>query len=292
MPNLVPISQTPHAALLHFLSAAAHNAELDRFMTEPLLGAVVNVQRTRESWTPCTYAFTSPFEGVCKPWKDASGATHFEFPSSKPCKPATRYAPNKTDLDVRIAQLFDITGLKGTAVLSRADWRTGEKATGRMISARGRPTPNVPIHLSGSLPDMSACMPVTDGKDMTVTGSEIRFLKRYRETMRGEAYAKAMAMEKTERNSAYWRAAFPWIPSDKNGIIWTGKPYNRADGIGERIYSDDTMLSERKRDWDAAHKGGDIDPNRVMPESERLRLIAELAEEQADDDRRGKRGKL
>lgn len=187
--------------------------------------------------------------------------------------------PRKSDADVKLAQLYRLTGLKGTSVLSRADYHTGKKGEGRMVTARGRPTANVPSHLSGLEPNASlAVHQASDGTDMTVTGDEIRFLRRYREGMRGKAYAASMEREHAERTLAYWRAAFPWIPCDSHGKLWEGKRYNRADGIGERIYADGSMLSERKREYDAAQHSAES-------QTERDAEIARLAAESAADAR-------
>lgn len=217
-------------------------------------------------------AFVSPLEG----WKPYT---------AEEARKITRHTasdPRKSDADVKLAQLYRITGLKGTAVLSRADYRTGTKGEGRMVTAQGRPTANVPNHLSGLCPsaDLAVFQP-SDGTTMTITGSEVRFLKRYRESMRGKAYATAMQAESDARTLAYWRAAFPWIPVDSHGKLWEGKRYNRADGIGDRIYSDGTMLSERKREYDATNP--DMD-GRAMSEAQRLRMIADLADQQREDD--------
>jgi hypothetical protein len=115
---------------------------------------------------------------------------------------------------------------------------------------------------------------------MTISGNELRFLRRYRDGMKGKAFAKSMQTEQAERSGAYWRAAFPWIPCDSHGILWQGKPYKRMDNVGERVYADGTLLSERRRDWLASQKEADAALDRDA-EIAALRATS-IAEERAE----------
>jgi hypothetical protein len=154
----------------------------------------------------------------------------------------------------------------------------GKDGAGVRWSANCKATRNVPVEMAGLCPDMRLSVPVaTDGSGFSISGAEVRWLKRYRESMRGAAYAASMAREAAEREAALWRSASPWIPLNKKGEPLASKSYNRADGIGERIYSDGTLLSERYRDWLASNEM----PDHLAPMSDdaRLREIDRLREE-------------
>jgi len=189
--------------------------------------------------------------------------------------------PRLTDADVRARQWSRITGIVGVAMPSRSDYRGGKKGEGRMLSARGKATTNVPVHLSAAFPDYRDAVVPEDGTDITITGGEVRYLRRYKDAMRGDAFAAAMEAERLERNEAYWRAAFPWWPLNAKGKRQACKWYTRPDGVSEAVFHDGKLMSEYLAEW-----GGD-DVKRTMTEAERLReidaLVMESKREQQED---------
>ena len=209
-------------------------------------------------------------------------------------KPAHRdYAPNKSDTDVKLAQYLRLAGIKGTAVLSRMDLHCGAKGKSPMHTANASKNDAggiVAADVSGVCPsEIRAVAMPSDGSGFTITGSEVRFLERYRGTMKGETFAQSMERERMEREHAVWRAMFPYLPTDRSGKLVHGKRYNRPDGIGERVFNDGTLMTERRRAWQGANPDASL--ARGMPDNRKAlqREIDALVAEQRkdmDDDRR------
>lgn len=269
MPNLVPITEPQSLAALrfHFLcnvfpwERAAHQGRL-----------------TAMAWQ-AAHAEHAP--------DGSSGSkSHLESPETRHGSSLTR--GNATDADVRLAQFIRISGLRGVAVLTRGEGREH----GIRLTAKGTGTRNVPIEGAGLCPS-ERCNLIPPSEDDTLSSKEYYFLRRYRDSKKGAAFAESMESERRERDRAFWRAASPWWPLDKAGRFQSGKArVNPNTGRETLRFLDGSYLDDRI----AAHKAAHADHYEAV-ESKRDRLsrdaeLALLMAEQAQDRKAQRKGRL
>lgn len=140
----------------------------------------------------------------------------------------------------------------------------------RKYTANAKPTPNVPDHLSALPPsDIGDALADAIPQFMLLNDAELRHLRKYRYAMKGEKFAESMATEARERELAYEREAFPYLPRNKAGNVLAY--YSTPSGT---IFSDGTTLAERIQSW-KAHNAEHVDD--MQARSKRLADKAELA---------------
>ena len=145
---------------------------------------------------------------------DETGAVSY----SEPNRPGSRLTgPNATDQSVRLAQYVRASGLRGIAVLNRGD--TSDIIN---LSAKGTGTRPFPFDSRGSCPsERMNFLPVAE--DVTLGSDEMRQVRRYRYSMKAEAFAASMQKEAKARERNYWREAFPYWPLNADGSFESGK---------------------------------------------------------------------
>ena len=215
---------------------------------------------------PWSRAFTHPDAGI-PTWQDEIRTR--ERPGAALTFPHREEVAQRRQNDtLRLRQAYAIAGLKGTAVLTRT------------VTASGKATRKVPVDVSG-LPPIFRTVGIGEQVDETLTDAELRFLRRYRNAMKGEKFAESMAKEARERDRAYWRAASPWLPVDKAGRFMV--PMFTSKGI---VYSDGTTLKQRMLDYFATHtEEREAIADKSRRNARRMDEIAELMKEQEKDDR-------
>lgn len=278
MPNLVPLSLTPSNTVAFFASVRAFSTLIERTCAEPLMSAIGNVQQRRESWLPAVRAFVSP--------ESNADLSHLLMPETR--RGSSLTSGKATDTDVRLAQYVRISGLRGVAVLTRGEGREH----GIRLTAKGTNTRNVPIEGAGLCPS-ERCNLIPPSEDDTLTSKEYYFLRRYRDSKKGAAFAESMESERRERDRAFWRAASPWWPLDKAGRFQSGKVRtNPTTGRETLRFLDGSYLDDRI----TAHKLANVDHyERVESKRERLSRDAELAlliAEQAADRKAQRKGRI
>jgi hypothetical protein len=113
-------------------------------------------------------------------------------------------------------------------------------------------------------------------EDASGSADVIRQLRRYRNAMKGEAFAESMSEERKARNRNWMREAFLYLPYDeKHARFIDGVPFGNAN----RYYPDDTTLSQRVEQWKLTHaeeiEATEAKRKRTQAQAEIAALVAE-----------------
>lgn len=255
MPNLVPIHLTPQAMrfnLLTLVSAAERGSHQARTIAAAFQAA--HAERKPDTLPP-------------SPWTDKSGATHFDLMPDR--KGSSRTRPNATDLDVRLSDAYRLSGMIGFVALPS-----------RTYTARGTATRNVPSHVSGLPPcDTTDPLARVTFDFMLLNDAELRHLRKYKEAKKGAAYALACATERRERDRAYWRAALPHMPRNKNGDFTAFTQYG-----GTLLFGDGSTSAEHYANWSKSNADHIEDMAQRSKRLSRAEELARLTDDQTQDD--------
>jgi hypothetical protein len=234
MPNLVPISQTAsqHG---YFLSVARFADAIASACAEPMLDAIVNVQRTRESWIPVNRAFD------------------LSLPVSRDQDRPASVMSSPDTLRCVLTQWQRIAGIRGVSPLAER-----YEADGIGCKIRWRPTARGTSTRTTN-PDKTGLPPSQHiaSIDAAIPGAaDMAYTARYRNEYRGKDFADAHKRAFDKRDRTWFTNAFPYWPLDRNGKPMAGRP--TRDGKdrffdlsnGERVYLSSLIAGERaEQEW-------------------------------------------